>query len=174
MSVPMSPDENPLPYTDTKPVGAADFYLAIHATFRFIHNREGLAGLRKYWTALGRGYFAPVSAKWSARGLAAISAYWRAFFAAEPGADVEVLETVDRVTVRVKICPAIQHLRDMHREILPCFCQHCYFINEEISKPAGFTARVSGGNGSCVQTFYRRDALVPSQDLREILEAAPC
>jgi hypothetical protein len=106
--------------------------------------------------------------------MAAVSAHWRAFFAAEPGSEVEVSETGDRVIVHVKICPAIKHLRDNHREILPCFCQHCYFISEEISKPAGFTLRVSGGNGSCVQTFYKREAVLPAQDLSAILEAAPC
>ena len=43
---------NNLPYTDKKLVGAADFYFAINATFRFVLNRFGLAGLRQYWTEL--------------------------------------------------------------------------------------------------------------------------
>ena len=38
----MSPSANPLPYTDTKPVGAADFYFAINATFRFVLNKLGV------------------------------------------------------------------------------------------------------------------------------------
>ena len=33
-----------LPYQDTKPQGAADFYFAINATFRFIHARLGRVG----------------------------------------------------------------------------------------------------------------------------------
>ena len=80
----------PLPYTDTKPVGAADFYAAINATFRFILERTGLEGLRRYWTELGRGYYAPVSERWRAGGLPAVAAHWRAFFAAEPAAKVAV------------------------------------------------------------------------------------
>ena len=79
----MTSEPSPLPYRDTKPVGAADFYFAINATFRFILQRFGLEGLRGYWTDLGAQYYAPVSAAWQQRGLPGVAAYWRAFFAAE-------------------------------------------------------------------------------------------
>jgi hypothetical protein len=160
-----------LPYRDTKPVGAADFYFAINATFRFILNKMGLAGLHRYWGELGTSYFRPVSGRWQSEGLAGIATYWRAFFAAEPGAEVEVQETSDAVTIEVKTCPSIKHLRDHRREIVGCFCQHCYFVNEAIAAPAGFSARVAGGNGSCRQIFRPRDAATPQQDLAEIKEA---
>ena len=41
----------------------------------------------------------------------------REFFAAEPGAEVEVTEADDRVTLYVKVCPAIRHLREHGREL---------------------------------------------------------
>lgn len=169
----MKQDSSPLPYTDAKPVGAADFYFAINATFSFIGTRFGMDGLRRYWTGLGTDYFAPVSAKWRAGGMTSIAAHWRAFFAAEPGAEVEVCETADMITVEVKVCPAIKHLRENGRYILPCFCEHCYFINEAIAASAGFTARVDGGNGSCRQTFHRSDAPLAAQDLTRIKDV-PC
>src|SRR5437762_94451 len=81
---------------------------------------------------------APVSSRWDAGGLTAVAAYWRAFFAAEPCAKVEVHESADAVTLELKVCPAIQHLRAHGREIVPCFCQHCYFISEAMAAPAGF------------------------------------
>ena len=160
-----------LPYTDKKPVGAADFYFAINATFRFVLNKFGFEGLRQYWTALGTSYFAPVSRAWKQRGLEGVATYWRAFFAAEPEADVEVISAKDAVTLEVKVCPAIQHLRKHQREIVPCFCQHCYFISEAMAAPAGLTVRVEGGNGSCRQTFSRSEAGVPPQDMALIKEA---
>jgi hypothetical protein len=161
----------PLPYKDTKPVGAADFYFAINATYRFVLARFGPDGLRKYWTDLGARYFAPVAAHWNTGGLAAVADYWRAFFAAEPNAEVDVVETPDAVTLEVKICPAIRHLRANGREIVPCFCQHCYFISEAIAAPAGLTVRIAGGNGSCRQTFLRREPAVAPQDFTQIEEA---
>lgn len=168
----MAQDVNPLPYVDNKPVGAADFYFAINATFRFILARAGMEGLRRYWTDLGRGYFAPVSDGWKSNGLTGIAEYWQAFFKAEPESDVEVRQSDSTVTVIVKTCPAIQHLRKGKREIVPCFCQHCYFISEAIAAPAGFTVRIEGGNGSCAQTFQRSSSEMAPQDLVQIKEAS--
>jgi len=160
-----------LPYTDKKPVGAADFYFAINATFRFILKKFGVEGLQKYWTDLGTNYFSPVSAAWKSDGLDAVAKYWQAFFAAEPGAEVEVVSEKDSVTLDVKVCPAIQHLRKNQREIVPCFCRHCYFVSEAIAQPAGLTVRIEGGNGSCRQIFLRRAANIPPQDFSKIKEA---
>lgn len=160
-----------LPYPDTKPVGAADFYFAINATFRFIHRRLGMEGLKKYWSELGANYFMPVTELWKKRDLAGVAEYWRAFFAAEPGAEVQVNEATDSVTLNVKFCPAFRHLREQGREIFPCYCQHCYFVSEAIAAPAGLTLRVTGGNGSCRQIFFRRKNGAPEQKLSDITEA---
>lgn len=160
-----------LPYIDTKPVGAADFYFAINSTFRFVLKRFGQEGLRQYWSDLGKTYFAPVSATWKRWGFPGVAAYWKAFFAAEPGAEVEVTSDQAAVRLDVKVCPAIRHLRAARRDIVPCFCQHCYYVSESMAEAAGFMVRVEGGNGSCRQTFYKRDAALPSQDLSHIKEA---
>lgn len=171
MSAP-SGASSPLPYTDTKPVGAADFYAAVNATFRFMERRFGLEGLRRYWTELGRGYYAPVTEKWLAGGLAAVAEHWRAFFAAEPGAEVEVTEEPDEVRVQVRACPAIGYLRSHGREIVPCFCQHCHFVSAAMGEGAGIEVRVNGGNGSCVQRFARRGHFTTPPNLEDIVTAS--
>lgn len=158
-----TPAASPLPYTDSKPIGAADFYFAIKASFRFILKRFGIEGLRAYWTDLGTRYFAPVSAQWKNQGVKGVVAYWEAFFRAEPGAKVKVTLREDMVMVEVKTCPAIRHLRKYRRRIVPYFCQHCYFVSEAIAMPTGLTVRVQGGNGQCCQTFFRRTAATPPQ-----------
>lgn len=162
----------PLPYTDSKPVGAAGFYTAINATFRFIERRFGREGLIRYWREIGAGYYHPVTEKWRGGGLAAVADYWRSFFAAEPGAEADVSLQGDEVRVRVRVCPLIKHLRYEQREIVPCLCQHCYFVSEAIAEPAGLTMRVKGGNGSCEQRFFPRRACEPPQNLEDILAAA--
>ena len=166
------PEANPLPYTDTKPVGAADFYFAINATFRFVLGKLGIEGLRRYWTDLGSRYFAPVTARWQSGGLSAVASYWRAFFAAEPGAEVEVTALADEVHLDVRTCPMIKHLRAHDREIVPCFCQHCYFVSEAIAAPAGMTVRIAGGNGACTQRFIKQSRNEPAQRLEDITEAS--
>lgn len=167
-----APTPHPLPYTDTKPVGAADFYTAINATFRFICNRFGREGLLRYWREMGTHYHAPVSQRWSQGGLQVVADHWRAFFAAEPAAEVEVTQSANEVCVKVKTCPAITHLRAQGREIVPYFCQQCYFVSEAIAEPAGFTVRVKGGNGSCEQRFVKRDGGSEPQRLEDIATAS--
>ena len=162
---------SPLPYLDNKPVGVADFYFAINATFRFIMKQSGLEGLRRYWRDLGTTYRAPVSAAWKERGLTGVAAYWRAFFSAEPGAEVEVASDNDSVVLEVRKCPAIAHLRKAGREIVPCYCQHCFFVSAATAAPAGISVRVEGGNGACRQTFARNGVAIPDQDLARIKEA---
>lgn len=168
----MSASDNPdLPYTDTKPQGSADFYYAINATFRFILKHRGHGGWVLYLEELGRGYFAPVNRQWQKGGLNAVARYWRAFFAAEPGASVEVVEQLDRVEIRVNECPAIKHLRAAGREIVREYCQHCYYLGTARAEAANLTMRLTGGNGSCRHTFVLTGAKLAPQDLKQIEEA---
>ncbi|MDZ4402659.1 hypothetical protein [Prosthecobacter sp.] len=166
------PMSQALPYTDTKPVGHADFYFAVNATFRFILKRFGYEKLREYWQDIGTSYYKPVSEQWRDHGFAGVAEYWRVFFKAEPGAEVAVHESADEVRLEVQRCPAIHHLHENKREIVPCFCQHCFFVNEAIAAPAGMTVRVQGGNGSCVQRFMKRTAELPPQSLEDIATAS--
>ena len=166
-----SPPVSALPYTDTKPQGAADFYFATNATFRFLLARLGVEGWRRYLGDLGRDYFAPVNQQWREGGMPAVARYWREFFAAEPGAVVAVAEQADRVVVEVHECPAIKHLRAGGREIVREYCQHCYHLGSARAAAAGLTMRLEGGNGSCRQTFAAPAAELPPQDLAAIKEA---
>ncbi len=165
------PDTSELPYTDTKPQGSADFYFAINATFRYLMARQGHDGWRRYLEEMGRGYFAPVNRQWAQGGLTAVARYWRAFFAAEPGAVVEVTERPDRVELHVRECPAIKHLRAGGREIVREYCQHCFHLGAARAEAAGLTMRLTGGNGSCCHTFARPEAGLPPQDMKQIKEA---
>lgn len=169
--MPESDQPSGLPYRDAKPVGAAGFTFAINATFRFIERKLGTEALRRYWTDLGRDYCRPISAEWRRRGLPAVAAYWRAFFAAEPGAQVEVIESGDTVTIEVITCPSIHFLKQAGREIVPTYCQHCYFKGEAMAEAAGLTMRLSGGNGSCRHRYQPRKPGLPAQDLAAIREA---
>src|SRR5688500_3306921 len=134
--------QSDLPFHDTKPQGAADFYFATNATFRFILKRFGAEGWRRYLGELGRGYYEAVNRRWREGGLDAVARYWRAFFAAEPGAVVDVTEHADRVEVHVRECPAIKHLRAGGREIVREYCQHCYHLGAARAEAAGLAMRL--------------------------------
>jgi hypothetical protein len=162
-----------LPFTDTKPIGSADFYFAINATFRFILRKLGHAGWIKYLQDLGREYYAPVNRQWREGGLDSVAAYWRDFFAAEPGSEVEVTQLSDRVEVAVKVCPLIKHLRAHGRVPIPEFCSHCYHLGSARAAAAGLTMRLCGGDGACTHTYATPAAMLPPQDPKLIKENAP-
>lgn len=159
-----------LPYQDSKPQGAADFYFAINATFRFMVRRFGHDGFVRWLREMGRDYFATVNRQWRDGGLPAVAAYWREFFDAEPGADVDVHEEPALVTIRVHRCPAIAHLRGAGRTVAKEFCEHCYFLNQSRAEESLLSMTVEGGNGACVHRYAPRGVLVQGAGkIREVV-----
>jgi hypothetical protein len=134
-------------------MAAPDFYFAINATFRWVHADWGEAGLRAYWQALGREHYADVTRRFQAEGLEGVAAYWQDFFADEPGAEFTVAAEADRVLLDVRVCPAIRHLREHGREIMPLYCRHCMEVSQAMGEAAGIEVQVEGGGGACRQSF---------------------
>ena len=145
--------DSPLPYRDTKPQGAADFYFAINATFRFIADKLGPAGWVAWLRDMAEDYYRPVWENWRNGGLDAVARYLGAAFAAEPGAGYEVHREPDKVVLEIRECPAIKHLRAHKRKIVPFYCQHCQHQFGTMAALAGLSMGLRGGNGSCTQTF---------------------
>ena len=163
-----------LPYTDTKPKGAADFYFAINATFRFILTRLGREAWIAYLQQLGSVYYRPANEAWRKGGFPAIANYWRDFFEAEPESEVEIRANDTAVEIDVLRCPAIAHLKAHHREIVASYCEHCYHLNACRAEAAGYSFRLEGGNGRCTHRYLPADTHVPPQNLDDIREATSC
>jgi len=139
-------------------VSAPDFYFVVNATARHIHDEYGKDVLVDYWRSLGREYYAKRSQAWKAGGGRAIAADWQEYFLHEPGADVEISATDDAADLNVRVCPAIKHLRECGREIVPYFCEHCDHTCGSMAEEAGYQFKRTGGMGSCHQTFFRLSA----------------
>ncbi|MBM3289629.1 MAG: hypothetical protein FJY92_05710 [Candidatus Hydrogenedentes bacterium] len=133
-------------------MAAGDFYFAINATFRFVLDNYGEQALIDYWRAMGEEYFAPLSARFREGGLDEVERYWREFFAAEPGGDVDVSHKDDAVVIDVRDCPAIRWLRANGRAIVPQYCAHCHHVSGAIAGRAGLAFALEGGGGTCRQT----------------------
>ncbi|MGE9290290.1 MAG: hypothetical protein ACQKBT_04820 [Puniceicoccales bacterium] len=150
-----------LPYTDRKPEGAADFYFAINATFRFLIEEQPAGVWEEYLEQLGREYFEPVNERWKEQGISAVADYWRAFFSAEPESVVEVLEGQDHVEIVVKECPAIHHFRAEGRAPVERFCEHCDVLGQTRAREAGMAMRLEGGNGCCHHHYFKNPQEAP-------------
>lgn len=134
-------------------MSAPDFYFAVNATARHIHDRYGKDVLIDYWRSLGREYYAARAVKWREGGAKAIAADWTEYFLHEPNADITAMVDKDVTHLEVRVCPAIKHLSDSGREIVPYFCEHCDHTCGAMAERAGYTFVRSGGMGSCRQSF---------------------
>jgi hypothetical protein len=136
-------------------MSAPDFYFAVNAMFRHLHERYGKNALIDYWRALGREYYRSRVENWRAGGAPAIAEDWTKYFALEPGAQVDVSQDADGVVLDVHVCPAIKHLRDNGRDIVPYFCEHCDHVCGAMAEQADFSFERTGGMGSCRQRFVK-------------------
>ena len=134
-------------------MSAGDFYYAINATFRFIHDNWGKEALIDYWTSMAHEYHSEVADRFRADGLEAVQQYWAAYFANEPGGDVVVSLTSKGVELDVRDCPAIRWLKNGEREIVPYYCEHCHYVSTAIVEQAGMAFKLEGGGGTCYQVF---------------------
>ena len=139
-------------------MSAPDFYFAVNATARHLHDRYGMETLIDYWQSLGREYYAARVAQWRAGGLRAIADDWRDYFLREPGGDVNVELDEDQVVLKIDVCPAIRHLRESGREIVPYFCDHCDHTCGAMAAAAGYQFQRTGGQGRCEQRFFSAPA----------------
>ena len=130
---------------------AADLVIASE-TARYV-DVFGKQALIEYWRELGEQYYASRVARWRAEGVKGIAADWQAYFADEPQAKVEITTRDQAVEMDVQVCPAIKHLRESGRDIVPEYCEHCDHTCGAMAQAAGFAFERTGGMGSCVQRF---------------------
>ncbi len=139
-------------------MSAPDFFFAVNAIFRHLHDRYGKAALVDYWQSMAREYYAQRVERWRAGGPQAIATDWQEYFSREPQAQVSAQADAAGVELVVDVCPAIKHLQDQSRDIVPYFCEHCDHTCGEMARQAGYRFERSGGMGSCRQRFVREEA----------------
>jgi hypothetical protein len=119
-------------------MSAPDFYFAVNAIFRHLHDRFGKPALIEYWRRLGREYYAARVQRWKQGGADAIAADWEEYFSHEPGAQVQVHRpTAAVVELDVRVCPAIKHLRDNGRDALAPRVRGHLAARQQATVPAG-------------------------------------
>ena len=136
-------------------MSAPDFFFGVNEMFRHIHDHYGKQALIDYWRKLGAHHYRQRNARWRSGGAAAIAEDWRTYFDHEPGAQVDVTHDDGQVTLDIRACPAIGHLKKHGRDIVPYYCEHCDHVCGAQAQAAGFGFKRTGGMGSCRQQFVR-------------------
>jgi hypothetical protein len=137
-------------------MSAPDFYFSVNAIFHHIHDRYGKPALVEYWRRLAVEYYRSRIQRWRDGGLDEVARDWGSYFQQEPGAQVIIRrDAAAGVELNIEVCPAIKHLRDHDRQIVPCFCEHCDHTCGAMAEAAGLTFERTGGMGSCRQRFFQ-------------------
>jgi len=64
----------------------------------------------------------------------------------------------------ISVCPAIKHIRDHQRDLVPYYCEQCDHVCGSMAEAAGFRFERTGGMGSCRHRYVRISVSVSTSD----------
>ena len=141
---------------DTRcPVAAPDFYFAINATFRHLHDVYGKAALIDYWRSLGREYYQSRTERWKNGDLQTVAADWHDYFAEEPRAVVDVTVVEQRELTSRSARP----LNTFATTIATSWrisASTAITFAPAMAETAGYAFHREGGKGKCRQRFVQQ------------------
>jgi len=140
-----------------------DFHKALNHALIYLEHRYGEEAVRAYLHDFSAAYYAPLAADLKKRGLAALQEHFQHLYDLEGGdATIEMLPNPERLSITIRSCPAVAHIRAAGDSVSPLFQLTSSVVNETICTGSDFQATLSDydpDTGACVQTFSRREPL---------------
>jgi len=134
-----------------------DFHGALCYAIKYLDETYGPDATTEYLQQVARSYFSPLIAEVKTKGLSALEEHFRRIFKLEQG-DVDFIHNADgSLTLNVKRCPAIDHLKKRNIFYTDRFCQTTVVVNDTICRDAGCqcSCTYQPGQGVCTQTFWK-------------------
>ncbi len=133
-----------------------DFHGALSFGLKFLEEQYGMDGTREFLQGLAETVYAPLVADLRERGLCALRDHWQTVFDLEQGEIEQVLRD-DVLTLTVKRCPAVAHMKERGYRIAPHHCEQTRAINEAVCRAAGYASSTEYDQdaGTCVQKFWK-------------------
>lgn len=139
-----------------------DFHNTMNLGLVYLQSHYGDDSVREYLRRFALSFYAPLTAALREAGLKAIREHYEAVYSAEEASDAISFEEGDgELTVRVKACPAVAHMRrsgvapsPLYREttdaVMRAVCEGTPYAFELVS--------YDEATGAAVQRFYRKGA----------------
>lgn len=133
-----------------------DFHGALSCAFQFLEERYGRKALEKFLERVGRNCYKSLINGIKENGFSVLEEYWRRIFTLEEG-NFEIERDTNSITLKVRRCPAIIHLREVGYPIYKDFCIQTRIINNAIAREAGLECNVESSQeeACCIQKFWR-------------------
>jgi len=135
-----------------------DFHGALSCGIEYLHTRYGEEAVRKYLREFAGAFYAPLRQRMKTDGLAAIREHYEQIFREEEG-KVQFKGSDTSLTITVKACPAITHMRKRGLPVARMYCETTRVMNEVMCEGSSFEAQLCNCDperGTCEQRFRRK------------------
>lgn len=116
-----------------------DFHGTLSLGIEYLDKNYGPDAVREYLKKFARSYYAPLSEDIRKRGLIALKERIERVYA-EEGGEIEISFSEDEMTVRVKKCPAVIHMKTHNYPVARLFFETERIVNETICENTPFSA----------------------------------
>jgi len=137
-----------------------DFHGALSCGIEYLHRHFGAAAVRQYLRDFTLSYYAPLRTDLKKRGLVALKEHFEQLYRIEEG-EAQIRLQGDTLTIRVKQCPAVAHMREHGYAVAELFHETTRTVNEALCEGTAFAAELleyDPQTGAGVQRFYRKQS----------------
>ncbi len=137
-----------------------EFHNIMNLGIEYLRKQFGDESVREYLKQFAAAYYAPLKAAVKEKGLTAVKKHYEEIYAKE-----EALESVgfslseNDLLIRVKHCPAIEHMKKTGITISPLYYEMTKTVNETICVDTPFQFELlqyDSGTGASVERFHRK------------------
>lgn len=135
-----------------------DFHNALSNGIEYLDVNYGEEAVREYLYRFTRAFYLPLIEQINARGLAALKEHFERIYEIE-GAAVGISLADDELSVVVKECPAVAHMRSHGYSVARLWVETTRTVNEALCEGTPFQAEFLGYDeltGAGTQRFTRR------------------
>jgi hypothetical protein len=135
-----------------------DFHGALSTGIDYLHRHYGPEAVREYLHQFAADFYAPLTGALKQRGLIVLKEHFEKIYQLE-GGQIEIQFSDDEMTLTVKACPAVEHLRKEGYPVAELFYETTRTVNETICEGTDFTAELveyDSRTGRSLQRFSRK------------------
>lgn len=133
-----------------------DFHGTVNTTAEYIFEKYGADALHEIFFATGRDVYKDIREHLQKNDTSELVNFWKYFLDRENG-DYEIYEENGQITLTVKSCPAVRHVKKLGLKISPEFCSQTVYVNKGMTDGTPYEIEtLKTGDCSCIQTLRRR------------------
>ena len=133
-----------------------DFHGTANTTIDYITKNYGVDALKEIFKRVGGDVYRSIHEGLVAGDASELIEHW-GYYLEREGGDFDILEKEESITLTIKDCPAVRHVKKIGLEVSEFFCEQTISLNEGLCSetPYEITTKLTG-EGKCVQTLRRR------------------